>query len=332
MQQHGNIGRAIAQARHQLEGQWGLSTLELPLSRVCDSWPFRWFSAHLLCDARRLRDIHNSSLAEYRQVNKIRSHTHPVPDLAIDGEWVEVPFWLWNTERPTRRAAFVRRWDDGVELTDRQTIHISLPITPGSSAQCCVEHMEELHESGIRLRPRALITTMFARLILSDIFIHGIGGAKYDQLTDAIVRRFFGLEPLEYMVVSATVKLPVLRHPVDVLDMARIDRLKRDLEYHPENHVEETTETRQLIAEKRRWIETKLPRGQRLERHQKIVRVNAALQPYLAHHRQQLAQERNHLQALVRRQSILDSRDYAFCLFPEKSLRPRLLELSRQES
>ncbi len=54
---------------------------------------------------------------------------------------------------------------------------------------------------------------MFARLVLSDVFIHGIGGAKYDQLTDAIVRRFFGVEPPGYLVATATLKLPLPRHP-----------------------------------------------------------------------------------------------------------------------
>ena len=61
-----------------------------------------------------------------------------------------------------------------------------------------MEQLGEAHTEGVRLRPRALITTMFARLVLSDIFIHGIGGAKYDQVTDAIVRRFFAVEPPEY--------------------------------------------------------------------------------------------------------------------------------------
>ena len=48
---------------------------------------------------------------------------------------------------------------------------------------------------GLRLRPRALVTTMYARLMLADLFLHGIGGAKYDQLTDLIIRQFFDVQP-----------------------------------------------------------------------------------------------------------------------------------------
>ena len=46
---------------------------------------------------------------------------------------------------------------------------------------------------------------------------------------------------------------------------------------------------------------------------------------------QQLLQERAELRSLLPRQAILDSREYAFCLFPADSLRDRLLDLSRQE-
>ena len=45
---------------------------------------------------------------------------------------------------------------------------------------------------------------MFARLAVADLFIHGIGGAKYDELTDAIGERFFGIQLRPYMVVSGT--------------------------------------------------------------------------------------------------------------------------------
>ena len=48
---------------------------------------------------------------------------------------------------------------------------------------------------------------MYARLVLSDLFLHGIGGAKYDQLTDLIIARFFGLQPPGFVTLSATVLL-----------------------------------------------------------------------------------------------------------------------------
>ena len=54
-----------------------------------------------------------------------------------------------------------------------------------------------------------MITTLFARLFLGDLFMHGIGGAKYDQVTDSLVERFFGVKPPGFMTLTATLRLPV---------------------------------------------------------------------------------------------------------------------------
>ena len=53
----GRLGAALAQSRHQLEGRWGLETLEVPQSRICQSEPFCWFVAHLLARLPRLWEI-----------------------------------------------------------------------------------------------------------------------------------------------------------------------------------------------------------------------------------------------------------------------------------
>ena len=52
---------------------------------------------------------------------------------------------------------------------------------------------------------------MYARLFLADLFIHGIGGAKYDELTDELMRRFFKIEPPEFLTLTGTLLLPFPR-------------------------------------------------------------------------------------------------------------------------
>ncbi len=84
-----NIGASISQARHQCEAAWGLQTLEIPQSRVCDLAPVRWFVSHLLAHLPRLWETYNSALMEYRHEHKVRSAAHPVPELdSVDG-WLE---------------------------------------------------------------------------------------------------------------------------------------------------------------------------------------------------------------------------------------------------
>ena len=49
----------------------------------------------------------------------------------------------------------------------------------------------DLGKQGFKIRSRALTNTLYARLFLGDLFIHGIGGGKYDEVTDAIIRRYY---------------------------------------------------------------------------------------------------------------------------------------------
>ena len=103
------LGYCLAQARHQLEGQWGLQTLELPQSVVCDSEPFHWFLVHLIANLDRFRDCYNQAVQEYRRAHRIRNAAHPVPDLVAEGPWLEAPLWIWTAEQPQRRRVFVCR-------------------------------------------------------------------------------------------------------------------------------------------------------------------------------------------------------------------------------
>ena len=114
-----NPGACLAQARHRLEERAGMATLEVPMSRVCDGDVFFRFVGWLLSDLPRLQAVFNDSLAEYRAVHRLRSRSHPVPDLARDGDWLEAPFWIWSDDRPQRRRLFARRIGRAVEITDR---------------------------------------------------------------------------------------------------------------------------------------------------------------------------------------------------------------------
>jgi hypothetical protein len=203
------LGLCLSRARNMIEAENGVELLDVPLSTVSDAWPFRWFAVGLLEEAERFRGIHNGVLDEYRRTHRIRSRSHPVPELARDGEWQEAPFWMWTSSMPRRRRLFTRRLPDRLELTDRAGWRLILARPGDGDATRAVDQLGEARRQGVKLRPRALLTTLFARLVLGDHFVHGIGGAKYDQLTDAICERFFGLAPPAFITATATVRLPL---------------------------------------------------------------------------------------------------------------------------
>ena len=346
----GRTGLGIAQARHALEGEWGLDTLEFPQSRLCDSLEFRRFAWHLLSELPRFVEIHNRTLVEYRKQENIRSTHHPVPALETSGEWLEAPLWLWTSDAPQRRRPLVRRVGTEIEITDRANVTFCLPLSGGDAPHKAVEILAEQAKRGVKIRSRALITTMYARLVLSDLFIHGIGGGKYDELTDLLISRFFEVEPPGYVVATATRRLPLygsngcsIHHQwpdEDSFDEALVRRNLWELKYHPERSIdlgaiptgEAAARAAKLIAAKQALTAVEVaplpPGASARERCHTIRALNDALQEFVAPQldiwkaRQGVAQQNE------RSKAILASREYSAFLFPEDDVRNFLLAIS----
>lgn len=320
-----NLGLRLAQGRHALEEIWQNETLELPQSAVCRLPEFAWFVAHLLANLPRFWKAHNDELAAYRRAHRMRNRAQPIPDLAASDGWLEAPFWIWSTDDPERRPLFARQSGNMIEVTDKHRQRFTLPLSADRDAAAAAAQLADLTARGIKLRTRALTTTLFARLVLSDLFLHGIGGAKYDQVTDGIIQRFFGFEPPMFATVSATLRLPIVQPSNDASVVEQWQQRLRELKYHPEQFVEtngatgdHTSAVAEFVAAKRRWIELAKTPDNAAERHRGIETANRRLQPFVAPLREKIERERDELLHRKRGEAILRSREYSFCLYPRE--------------
>jgi hypothetical protein len=318
-----NLGHLLSIVRHRIEVAWGRRNLELPLSLLCETRPFSVFVCSLLLRHEEFHEVHNERLREYRASRRIRSRSHPVPELAVIDGWHEVPFWIWTKVDPVRRPMFVRASGEAVCITDRTTAwRIACEGRPESQ----IDAVRSLSQAGVRIRPRALATTMFVRLFLADVFLHGIGGAKYDELTDAIVCGLWGCHPPAYLTVTATLRLPVDR-PVDrAPSLSEIRQRIRQLRFHPERFW--TPDTSIEIDQVSSWIEAKRQAihadpstCDRARRHEHIVQANLHLCEFVEEKRRRLVESLAAATARARAETILNSREYSFCLFPAPLLR-----------
>ncbi len=190
-------GCALAQARHRLEADLSWQTLEIPLGVAVRGLPFARFVMEMIDDAERFHRVYNDAANHYRAWHGIRSTAHPVANLGRDGDWLELPLWVYGNDHPIRSAVWVRRRGGQIELSDHRGTETGLhSVTlPADDRDAAAIVLAEAASPEFKLRPRALMTTMFARLLLSDLFLHGIGGGKYDQLADRIICHFFGITP-----------------------------------------------------------------------------------------------------------------------------------------
>jgi hypothetical protein len=313
-------GLRFAAARRGLEADWGIHNAEVPLSSLCETEAFLWFASHLLAQLPRFLEIHNRSLDQYRRLYGIRSRHHPVPTLARDGEWLEAPFWVWRAAKPRRRPLLIRQKPLTMELRIAGEDHafVEIPLGPDREACCAVDQLMQLPAHGIRLRTRALTTTMFARFILGDLFLHGIGGAKYDELGDEIARQFFGIAPPAFLTISMTLWLGLEDSPATADALHRVERALRDLRFNPDRYLNgqaPAPELQSAVAAKRAALAgPTATRRQRVARFYEIARCNEVLQSAVRPQREQLTTERTQILAGLRLNRIARGRDFAFVL------------------
>ncbi|MEZ6147957.1 MAG: hypothetical protein R3B91_21510 [Planctomycetaceae bacterium] len=325
----------LTTARHRQERRWGLQNLELPISRMCESEPFLWFASHVLAQLPRFAECHNTVLEEYRELNHVRSRSHPVPALDSRDGWSEAPFWVWRRGEHVRRAVYARQQDHTLTLSDGTDEFARLPLTPEMDACCAVEELKKLPARGIRLRTRALTTTLFARMCLSDLFVHGIGGAKYDEMTDQIIARFFGLTPPSFVTMSATLYLPLAKpYDVDVEDRRRLEHELRDIDFNADRHGL-GPKADSLIAEKRKLIAAQMGaqttgltrRERRLrtpanrERFQQLTALSEKLAALAGEQRARLQQQLADVDQKLAVNQILTDREFSLALYPPEVIR-----------
>jgi hypothetical protein len=317
------LGERFAAARRVIERHWQCHNLEVPVSAVCRTEPFAWFACHVLDELPRFHAIYNTAVHDYRKSYGIRSRNHPVPDLATDGDWLEVPLWVWRADRPQRERLFARKQSGRIEMRAGRDALPELPALQGR-VRAAIAAWQALENAGIKVRSRALTNTLFARLFVGELFIHGIGGGKYDELTDAIIRRFYGFEPPGYIVLSGTLHLPFPSAEVGVPDLRKAANELRDLRWNPQRHLDASANGRiaELAARKQGVIEQEPANAQaRRERFFELRRLTDELSPAVAYRREEQANTVTRYGRTVEDRQILDRRDYAFCLYPEAQLR-----------
>jgi hypothetical protein len=320
------LGERIARSRRRQEAAWGCDNLELPVSRLCQTEAFYWFVCHILAQLPRFAAVYNQSLVDYRRRNGIRSRNHPVPELHADGEWIESPFWIWTSDEPRRRRLFARHAGREIELGDREAWTARLPLAADREACCAVDALDAIARRGVKIRTRALTTTLFTRLCLADLFIHGLGGARYDELADAIIERFFGLRPPGFMTLTGTLLLPVERRISDVSRVAGLRRHLRDLDYNPDRclatGIAGAEVSNSLVSEKRRLIgERPTLRAERRGRFERLRQINKSLAAFVSDQRVETESALSAAQQAAAVTTIVNSRDWAFCVYPEQTLR-----------
>jgi hypothetical protein len=173
--------------------------------------PYLVFVHHLLANADRFARQYNAALADYRRQQGIHSPGRPMPDLHVSADQAEAPFWLDDVSNESRVRLLLQRHGETwtIQAPQDGNAFVLDDRAQGFSAAGALLAFLRAHD--LRLAPRALTLTLFFRLLLADQFVHGIGGGRYDQVTDRLIASHFGIEPPRVSVTTATLYFPAAR-------------------------------------------------------------------------------------------------------------------------
>lgn len=307
------LADAITIARRRYEAPAGTTYLELPVSRQARTSAFLRLVTHLALDAQGFASAHNAELAAYRERTGTRSQAQPFPDLRTDGDLVELPLWWLGGS--ARRSVWARR-TTGDLVVDGATV-VALGNDPDTAHA-------RLLEAGLPLAPKALTLTLFQRLFVADLFIHGVGGGRYDQVTDAVISAYLGIEPPHYAVASLTLYLPLGGHVVSDEEIAAAEQRLNRLTHNPDqllseiefDSVAEREQAVALSAEKCDLVVRIASAGaDKKAIGQRIRGINAELAALMAPLATEAAQELERLRVQRDAGAVLTDRTYPFCLW-----------------
>ncbi|MGR3318502.1 MAG: hypothetical protein ACUZ8O_08475 [Candidatus Anammoxibacter sp.] len=339
--QTNNLGEQVTFARRRFEERFDIKNLEIPISKICETEGFLIFFLAIAAEHDRFALIYNSRLENYRKANRIRSSANPLPNLKVDKGLTELPFWIWRTNE-RRKKVFVRKNGNSyLDILTESSItkEMSTPDKTSGNALVCLgrvtlhdnsqnlETLKAICNEGFKIRPKALTNTLFARLFLSDIFIHGVGGAKYDTITDGIIKDFFGVTPPDYITISATLFPPFSKFDVDNKDLLPLENELKQMRYNPDKYIPvellDNEEIKGLISEKRDLIKGEKKRN-KIDAKKVFLRIkdiNALLYNKIEQIVNQKDGEISSLKNKLKYNSIINNRNYPFFIYPEEFMK-----------
>ncbi len=308
-------------ARQSVERGFGIDMEERCLSQ-CWLCPLL---VEMLASAPRFFECYNSALSDYRSQLGLRGTTRPVPNLITMEGRLELPLWVVHGH-DRRHRLFVEPVGDRLRIfADQEQVGEvkKSALACWDTAQASLCDLED-----VQFWPRALTLTLWARMLLADLFVHGIGGAKYDRITDLLIHKYFGVQPPAMACVSATLRFEETTIADARHEMRELQHKVRDLRYNPQRHLQSDGATESILKAKADAVAESLRMRQEAPKDRRRRRIvfdeirarNSQLvstQPTAAQQLiDQLAQasERSNLSEVASR------RDYFFALFDRATL------------
>lgn len=306
--------------RSAVERELGVTLLQRRTGQV---W-YSPFLGEMLCKASEFARDYNRALAGEQLTDGTHGPDGAISMLHTVGGAIELPLWINHPGRP-RHHLSVKQSSEGVTLLAGQQPVATIAHERLTSWEALSEELARLHPWVIR--PRALVLTMWARLFWADLFIHGIGGNRYDQITDRLIRNVFNVEPPVMACVSATLRMNLPTTGATIAKVESAHRSLRDIEFNPHRYITHSdlpdlqAQKEQLIAESQRLrAEERFNAKARADVFKRIRSLNTKINALQPDRRTELRKLRDTLEMAIDADRNAQRRDYFFAMHARRDL------------
>lgn len=324
-----NIADFITCSQAVLNSALGLNITYLPVSLLAQCNAFLHFAASIITDAAHFANSYNKAISQQTK-HKGQNPRKTISPLTTNTAktMTELPFWLFSPEGGRTSLFVTSNKSDQIAIGTASTQVASLDAKYVNGKTELLKN--SLTESGYRLRPKAVSLTLFARLYLADLFVHGVGGARYEHVTDHILQYYYRIERTRFAVATATARLPLSdRAGIAPETISQLKQKIRNVKYSPEKFIQASLQQQEpvksLIATKNRLIETaenrSLPTDTKKLAWRSISQLNKELSKYTEASHRNLRESLKSAEYQQHSSRVLNYREYFFGLFPEKMLR-----------
>lgn len=302
-----NLAQFNTFSRRIFAQQLDFNHIDVFLSSLCQTEAFIYFFSLILSRAEEFALCYNIALDRHRRQRGIKHPLTPFPNLRLSTGIIELPFWVWEPGQE-RSTLYLRLNGHKADLLSGNKVILSLPPSY-LGVEPLVEVLSQLLPSNYKLGPKALLLTLFARLFLCHLWIHGVGGAEYEGLNDRLAEDFFSITLPPYAVASASLYLNFGGTEITDRGIRYLkDRLRR-MRSSPERFL---SVIEPLIKAKEELIQ-KIAQDKQKELYSQLVIINDQLRAKIMPQIQDLERETIEKQRLL---YLTTKRDFPFFIYP----------------
>lgn len=319
----GNLAQFNTFSKRFFEDRLRFRHQEVFLSSLCRSEAFLYLVALILSFDKEFVFIYNDLLSSYRKKRGIRHPLSPFPNLGISSNGVELPFWVYKAKQ--ERSSLSLRFDQAktwICAGEKGILDIDASYLKHKKIEHLVDAIRGLEDSGYKIRPKALMLTLFARLFLSDLWVHGVGGAEYEELNDALAQKIFAVTLPQYAVASATMHLNFDLPRVSEGQIRGLKDNVRRMRFDPDKFLDTSDkESESLLKAKQEMIDGLSRPGRKRELHRQLFMINERLRNRIAPDIQRLEETISRKEMLLEQNRIARNREFPFFLFALNDLK-----------